>query len=282
MIKGTLVIVPVYNEEKFLTCFLNSIVSQTILPLSVILVDDNSTDNSAAIIKGFETKYTFIKYVYNASGVGKVQGKKVIHAFNYGLSFVDLSKYSIISKIDADLELPCNYFEMVLDCFSSDSTIGIVGGRIIEFHGEQWVSTNQANYHIRGALKSYRVSCFQDIGGLMPVLGWDGLDEMKAMYLGWGTKIVELDVKHFRPAASDYNSLDLAYNVGRSNYLNGGNLFLAFVRSFIKSVRSNNLLLGYTFFKGYFSEYSKSSPKYVDDQLASFINKFHLKRIFKF
>lgn len=273
------VIVPIYNEDRFLDSFLSSIVNQTVVPDILICVDDNSTDSSSLIIKKYEEKYSFIKYVFHDSESKKIQGKKVIQAFNYGLQFIRLDDYSIISKIDADLELPPDYFNQISILFDKDYSIGIAGGRIIEFHNGNWNQTIQASYHIRGALKSYRTECFKDIDGLKPVLGWDGLDEMSAFYLGWKTQIVDLEVKHFRPAASDYNYKDLCFKIGFANYCNGSNLFLALIRAFVRSIRKFNALIFYYFVKGYLTAKFTNHPKNVSPDLARFINRFHFRRI---
>lgn len=51
------VIVPIFNGEKYIRQFLNSIYKQTYRPLKVILADDNSTDKSVKIIKEWKKKY---------------------------------------------------------------------------------------------------------------------------------------------------------------------------------------------------------------------------------
>lgn len=45
------IIVPVYNTEKYLRHCLDSILSQTFEDYEVILINDGSTDNSAAICR---------------------------------------------------------------------------------------------------------------------------------------------------------------------------------------------------------------------------------------
>ena len=51
------VIVPVFNAEKFLSVCLESLAIQTLQDFEVILVDDCSTDSSAAIAKSFSEKF---------------------------------------------------------------------------------------------------------------------------------------------------------------------------------------------------------------------------------
>lgn len=277
-----IIITPLYNEEKFLSTFISSIINQTLVPFQLILVDDNSTDNSKAIIEEYTSKYNWIKYVYHSSANSKSQGKKVINAFNFGTTQCNIEEADFISKIDCDLEFPENYFEKIAEGFSLNPKLGITGGIIEELSNkETWEEIPQAPYHIRGALKSYRIECFKEIGGLLPVLGWDGLDEMNALYRGWETQIISNGVKHFRPASKDYNKVKLSYELGIANYKNGANIFLASIRAIIKSKQKPYLRVGFSFIKGYTYAFKKRMTKNVDKKLARFINKFHTKRLLR-
>ena len=48
------IIVPVYNSEKYLRYCLDSLVNQTLKEIELIVIDDNSKDNSFKIIKEYE------------------------------------------------------------------------------------------------------------------------------------------------------------------------------------------------------------------------------------
>lgn len=59
------------------------------------------------------------------------------------------------------------------------------------------------NDHVRGAVKTYRKECFEDIEGLIPTLGWDGIDEMSAQMKGWKTQsFKDLKVLLHKPMGS--------------------------------------------------------------------------------
>ena len=55
------VIVPVYNTELYLERCLNSILNQTFKDIELIIVNDNSNDNSHKIIETFINENTNIK-----------------------------------------------------------------------------------------------------------------------------------------------------------------------------------------------------------------------------
>lgn len=277
-----IVITPVYNEEKLLSNYIDSIVNQATKPVKLILVDDNSTDDSAEIIKAYCRKHNWIVYIHHPAARKKSQGAKVIRAFNYGLENISLKEVDFISKIDADLELPLNYFKEVINVFSSKPEVGITGGYILEKKKGNWCRINQANYHIRGALKSYRVESFNQIEGLMPVLGWDGLDEMKIFYNGWESHNIEIGVKHFRSASIDYNQRCLAFKKGYSNYKSGSNLFLAIIRALVRIKKKPYLIYSIYYLTGYTKAWLSNEDKHVSKGLEKYINRFHINRIFKF
>jgi glycosyltransferase involved in cell wall biosynthesis len=83
------VIIPVYNGETYLAEAVHSILAQGYKPLEIIVVDDGSTDGSAAVAHAFGQK---IQYVYQAN-----QGPAA--ARNRGL---ELAQGSVISFLDAD------------------------------------------------------------------------------------------------------------------------------------------------------------------------------------
>ena len=64
------VIVPVYNTELYLERCLNSILNQTFKDIELIIVNDNSNDNSHKIIETFINENTNIKYIDNKENKG--------------------------------------------------------------------------------------------------------------------------------------------------------------------------------------------------------------------
>lgn len=70
------IILPVYNVEKYIEKSVESLINQSIgfENLQVILIDDNSSDHSAEIVKRYETKYENVYGIYltvNSHAAGK-------------------------------------------------------------------------------------------------------------------------------------------------------------------------------------------------------------------
>ena len=65
-------IIPVYNAEKYLKRTINSIINQSIgfENIELILVDDNSQDNSKSIIEEYVAKYDNVIGIYSDKNHG--------------------------------------------------------------------------------------------------------------------------------------------------------------------------------------------------------------------
>ena len=59
----TLIITPAYNEEKFIKATIDSVVSQKLLPIEWVIVDDQSEDNTSNLVKEAASKYNWITYL---------------------------------------------------------------------------------------------------------------------------------------------------------------------------------------------------------------------------
>lgn len=108
------IVIPVYNEENYLKACLDAVASQTVMPIEVLVVDNNSSDRSVSIAKS----YDFVSVLHE-----KIQGQTFAQAtgFNH-------AKGNILGRIDADTILPPDWVEKVLEAFKSDSdTIALTG-----------------------------------------------------------------------------------------------------------------------------------------------------------
>lgn len=70
------IIVPVYNAEKYLNRCVDSIINQSFHDWELLLVDDGSTDNSAAICDEFAMNYDSINVIHKTNG-GSVKARKI-------------------------------------------------------------------------------------------------------------------------------------------------------------------------------------------------------------
>ena len=104
------IIIPAHNEEDYIGKTLESLVQQTLLPKAVIVVNDNSTDQTQHICDDYASKHPYISVLNSTSSNKHLPGSKIINAFNKGLAVLD-KDYDIICKFDADLIFPKDYLE---------------------------------------------------------------------------------------------------------------------------------------------------------------------------
>lgn len=86
------VIVPIYNVEKYLRTCLNSLLEQTYENFEVLMINDGSTDGSAAICQEYAERDSRFVYFEKENG-------GLASARNFG---IDYSKGMYISFIDSD------------------------------------------------------------------------------------------------------------------------------------------------------------------------------------
>ncbi|MFT3687397.1 MAG: glycosyltransferase family 2 protein [Phycisphaerales bacterium] len=273
------IVIPSHNEEKFIAKTLQSIAGQTVLPKKAVVVNDNSTDNTAEIVLAFAEKNPWVSLVNKTSDAKHLPGSKVIQAFQKGLETLD-SNYDFIVKADADLIFPDNYFETITRHFQSDSKIGMAGGfAYIEKKGE-WVLENLTDKdHIRGAFKAYRKECFEQIGGLKPAMGWDTVDELLCKFYHWKVVTDEsLKVKHLKPTGANYNK-EARYKQGEAFYSLGYGFIITSIASVKLALRKGKPLLFLDYLKGFWKAQSSKKALLVSKEQAKFIRSYRWKKI---
>ena len=106
------IIICAHNEEEFIEETLQSVVDQSVLPQKVVIVNDHSTDNTESIIDKHTLEHDYLIKINNNSSELHMPGSKVVQAFYRGLSELD-EEYDFLVKLDADIILPKNYFEII-------------------------------------------------------------------------------------------------------------------------------------------------------------------------
>lgn len=268
------IIIPAHNEEQFIKLTLDSLVKQSHKLAKIIIVDDNSTDRTREIALSYSEKLP-LQVVSTTSKAVNIPGSKVIQAFHFGLSHLNIEDYDIICKFDADLIFPENYLEILVSRFRESETIGMVAGHCTIEKNGTWEVENQNNPdHIRGALKAYQKDCFKQIGGLKASIGWDTIDEMLARFYGWQVITVpDLHVKHLKPTGAAYNS--------KSKYLQGEAFFkmrygwwLTFITAAKMAWNKKQMQLLYDYLRGYQIAKSKNLVPLVTEEQGLFIRKY--------
>lgn len=110
----------VLNEEKTITRFLDSILSQTVFPTEVIITDGGSSDSTVLRIKNYESRFKEknIQFVYKVKKGNRSVGRN---------EAIRLAKNDIILITDAGCELDKNWVKEITKPFR-DKTVAVVSG----------------------------------------------------------------------------------------------------------------------------------------------------------
>lgn len=275
------IIIPFHNEEKYIESTIKSIVEQSYPVKKLLLVNDNSNDQSSSKIDSYLKEYDWISKLDIDSNNKHLPGKKVINAFNQGLKSLD-SNYDIICKFDADIILPKNYLEKIILEYKKDPSVGMASGILYVKKNDKWLFEKvSSKKHVRGPIKSYKKECFKQIGGLKESIGWDTVDVLLAKYNKWKVVTNEnLIVKHLKPTGLNYNK-SAKYLQGEALYKMRFGVVLSLL-SALKRAYNLKSISYLVFIKiGYLISVLSSKERIVNKREGVFIRKLIWKNIFK-
>ena len=253
-------ITPARNEGKWLPGLIKAMERQTLTPDLWMIVDDGSSDNTPDLVRGFAEGHSWVELRRREDRGRYFRGKGVAETFGYGVEEASRFKpnWGLLAKIDADTDLPDSYFERVLKKFAENPRLGIASGVNI---GEKGIQT-----HPRGNNRVYRRECWDAIGGLPPISGWDTWDETLARAKGWETAALpDIETMHLRPEAA---TATYSYQQGKISRFLGYSLLFAFGRS-LKISLQRSPLCGFGYLAGYVAE----KERIKDQEFVSLLRK---------
>ncbi len=244
------------------------------MPLKVVIVNDNSTDGTEAIINTYISLDSVFQKLNTTSSTAHIPGSKVISAFNKGLELIHID-FDFIVKLDADIILPDHYFEKIATIFKANPKIGIAGGFAYEQDalGEWRLNHPMDKNHVRGAFKAYTKKCFDTIGGLKTAMGWDTVDELLARYHSFEVWTDDsLKVKHLRPTGKAYNK-KAKFLQGKAMYTMRYGFWITLIASAKMAWKQQKLKVFYDNLSGYFTAKKENIPFLVTPEEGIYIRK---------
>ena len=164
---------------------LESVLAQSIQPAKWIIVDDGSSDETAAILAQYQQQHAWIEIVSRSDRGRRSVGPGVIEAFYSGYDTIDPDQFDYLCKLDLDLRLPPRYFEILMQRMEANPRIGTCSGKsYIEQRG-QLINELKGDDTSLGMSKFYRVQCFKEIKGFVHEVMWDGIDCHRCRMQGW-------------------------------------------------------------------------------------------------
>lgn len=272
-------ITPCRDEEQYARRTLESVAAQTVPPALWVIVDDGSRDKTPQILEEYAAKLPYLRVVRQADRGFRKLGGGVIDAFYAGYETVDPNEFQYLCKLDLDLELPPTYFESMMRRMEANPRLGTCSGKPF-FHGPDGKSHAEVcgDENSVGMAKFYRVECFQQIGGFVRELMWDGIDCHRCRMLGWIAESVNdpaVRFEHLRPMGTSHKS----WWTGRVRHGVGqwymGTIPLYMVASGLFRLFHPPMIIGSVgMWWGYFKSMMRRRPRYEDADFRRFLRRY--------
>ncbi|MEM4274217.1 MAG: glycosyltransferase family 2 protein, partial [Candidatus Caldarchaeum sp.] len=149
------VIVPAYNEEKWIGHCIEALLENDYPSKEIIVVDDGSTDRTYEIAS---------RYVRRGVTVLRKPNGGKASALNYGMLF---ATGEIIVTVDADSILTRDTLRWIVMPFRDEKVVG-VAGNVMVVNRQNWLTKNQALEYVTQLNIARRATSFLGVVQVMP------------------------------------------------------------------------------------------------------------------
>lgn len=268
------IVTPARNEQANIARLIDCLAAQSCRPDAWVVADDGSSDATPEILTAAAARHPWITLVRRPDRGRRKPGAGVVEAFYDGFAALADRPRDFLVKLDADLTFDPDYFAACFAEFHRDPTLGIAGGAVWTDFSGHLVNDGAADppFHVRGATKIYRQSCWEAIGGLIRMTGWDTFDEVKANSLGWSTRTLRhLKVIQHRETGGADGSWRNWFKNGRANYIVGYHPLFMFAKCCRRSVQRPLLLAAAALWSGYVTGYLTRAHRVPDPAAIRFL-----------
>jgi glycosyltransferase involved in cell wall biosynthesis len=275
-------ITPARNEEEHIGKLIQSVTSQTILPLKWVIVNDGSTDTTANIVSSYLAEHEWIELLNLPSHRDRSFAAKVF-AVNAGLERVKNLDFEVVGNLDSDVSFDTEYFEFLMKKFQENPHLGVAGTIFQEEGYSSGKDSFEGQNHVAGGCQLFRRRCFEHIGGYIPnkAGGIDWIAVTTARMKGWKTRSYrEKSFFHYRSLGTAERSLlASAFSYGEKDYYLGGHPLWEVFRVAYRITKKPYLLGGIALFSGYAWAFFRRTERPVSDELMRFHREEQLKKL---
>jgi len=272
------IITPCRDEADYARRTLDSVLGQTRPPDLWVIVDDGSTDQTPEILDEYADHYETIRVFHRFDRGARKVGPGVIDAFYHGYRAIESSAFDYIGKLDLDLDLPPRYFEILIDRMEANPRIGTCSGKPYFRSGGRWISEKCGDENSVGMTKLYRRRCFEQIGGFVREVMWDGIDGHRCRMLGWQAVSwdePDLRFEHLRPmGTSDKGWWTGRRRHGFGQYYMGTSPIYMVASAFYRMTRPPFVVGGLAMLVGYFDAMLRRQSRYEDLEFRRFLRDY--------
>jgi len=131
------VVIPVYNDAKYLDRILSAVINQTLKDIEIICIDDASNDNSLEILRKFEENESRMKVIHFDVNKGQSVAR------NKG---IELAKGEFLSFMDGDDDVDKKYLEFLYS-YSNDYDIIVSNFAHRTVHSKAYFVNKSSHYN---------------------------------------------------------------------------------------------------------------------------------------
>jgi hypothetical protein len=136
-----------------------------------------------------------------------------------------------------------------------------------------------ADSHVTGACKTYRAACLNEMGGLIPILGWDILDVAQARRRGWHTRSFrDLPLYHLRLTGSATGMVRANLRYGLCYYVIRAHPLFVLAKTLYRTLE-RPYLMSLLIPLGYLMAALRREPRLDEMGLAEFLRREQLDRL---
>ena len=276
------VITPARNEEAFIERTLQSMIAQTRRPARWVIVDDGSTDGTAAIVERYAASQSWIQLVRRPVRMNRDFAGKV-HAFNAGMERVKDLQVHLIGNLDADISFGPDLFEFLVERFRLDASLGVAGAAYTQDGWDSMRDSFEGEMSVHGACQLFRAECFRQIGGYVanPAGGIDWIAVTSARMHGWTTRNFP-DTRfrhHRRMGTAERGVVGAMFDYGAKDYFLGGSPLWELFRVAYRMAKRPVLVGGAALFCGYAWAALNRVERPVSPELMRFHRKEQMLRL---
>ncbi|NEP17867.1 MAG: glycosyltransferase family 2 protein [Leptolyngbya sp. SIO4C1] len=281
-----ILISPCRNEAAYIQTTIDAIAKQSVLPAKWIIVDDGSTDETPKIIAAAASQYPFIEIIRRDNRGERSVGPGVIEAFYAGYSTIDPSDYDYVCKLDVDLDIPATYFEQLMQRMETNPRLGTCSGKPY-FLGKdgKLVSERCGDETSVGMIKFYRTACFEQIGGFVRQVMWDGIDCHRCRMKGWiacSWDDPDLRFTHLRPMGSSHKSISTGrLRHGSGQYFMGTGPLYMLASAVYRMMAPPLVVGGVMMLAGYLKSMLTRQTRYDDLEFRQFLRRYQWQCLIK-
>jgi glycosyltransferase involved in cell wall biosynthesis len=276
------IITPARNEAALIEQTIRSVVAQTVLPNRWLIVSDGSTDETDAIVQRYLPDHPWMELLRLPAHRDRSFAAKA-HVFNAGYAHVAPLAFDVIGNLDADITVPPDYFEFLMQRFKESPDLGVAGTHYIEDEFHSYRDSYINVEHVNGGCQLFRRACYEAVGGYIPIRG-GGVDwaaVTMARMKGWKTRSFGERVFHHhrKIGTAETNQLMARFNYGKKDYFLGSHPLWEAFRGAFQMAKKPYVIGGVCLMAGYMWAWVSGHRRPIPDELVRFYRREQLGRL---